>query len=397
MRILHLADLHINTARHSPRAYHALFKQINAVDRHTTVICGDVFDGAATPDDMLVFVSLVTGINTPLILILGNHDCDLRVPGRTNTVAAMLAAYPTTATAFGAVYTLANTTVYLATQSVPFRIGAVAPPLPDAGCNVTGVLPAGERPPLNSRHDADTPTVLASPGGCDSVWFTMVAAHAPTCPPGELRGLHGPWHVALVHAPAVPAVLISAYDLVLAGDIHARRFVAPTAAYAGSPLQVTIAEPSVRGGIVWTLDTVAGSGAPPWTSVDAPPTPNANLAAITTANLTATPNANLTANLTATPNAIPSANLTANLTATPNANLTANLTAIPNAIPNANTAATLGLPDIYSLRADPPAIVVSGESGPRWHGTPIDFPSKYGYAKYIETVLQPGYVLPSRP
>lgn len=211
--MLHLADIHINTTRHNPKAYQKLFRQINATSRDITVICGDIFDGLATPGDILVFTQLITTMNTPLVLLLGNHDYDMRTPTKTNTMEAILAAYPHTDTHTGAIYTLPNTTIYFATRPGAFQVETFP-------AVFTLILPNAALPVL---ENTDWP------------------------------------HVALVHAPTISGQLIAAYDLVLAGDIHVRQFVTPTAAYCGSPLQTNIKEPSNRGGILWDIATLSGT------------------------------------------------------------------------------------------------------------------------------------------
>ena len=222
--MLHLADIHINTTRHAPKAYQQLFRHINATARDITVICGDVFDGLATPGDILVFTQLITAINTPLVLIAGNHDYDMRSPATTNMIEAVLAAYPRSETSAGATYTLPNTTIYFAARPGAFRCG-------EFPAVFTLILP--------NADESAAPAVSA---------VSTEATRDAALP-----------RIALVHAPTIPAPVIAAHDFVLAGDIHVRRFITPTAAYCGSPMQVNIKEPSDRGGILWDLATRRGT------------------------------------------------------------------------------------------------------------------------------------------
>jgi predicted MPP superfamily phosphohydrolase len=282
-RLLHLADLHINTTRHSPRAYQRLCRQINATARDLTVICGDVFDGLATPGDILVFTQLLTAMNTPLVVILGNHDYDMRSPTKTNTIEAVLAAYPHTVTPTGATYRLPSTSVYFATRPGEFRCGAFPARFTLAqsqslardgravsisGNNGDDTLSSGNcgddtnrdgRAVSISGNNGDD-TIANNSGNDPNISTTNdTLSTTSNCGDDNNSNCGDDPLIALVHAPTVWAATIAAHDFVLAGDIHARRFIAPTAAYCGSPLQTSIKEGSVRGGIIWDIGARRGT------------------------------------------------------------------------------------------------------------------------------------------
>lgn len=226
--MLHLADLHINTSTHDVLEYTALFKRINKVARQITVLCGDVFDTrVVSATDISVFVLLVSTINTPLIIIPGNHDRSARKPAGCY-IASILSTYPHEPIApfaphslvsAGTQYTLPNTRVYFAHRTACFDIS-----------------PHVSHPTLVHALGLDaSPSTAPVPHYCN---------------------------VGLMHDAKIPAQVIHAYDIVMAGDIHVRRFVdvAGHAAYAGSPIQIHVGEPNAaKGGILWDVQTRVGT------------------------------------------------------------------------------------------------------------------------------------------
>src|SRR6185295_9610794 len=87
VKIAHLADIHIKDSRREEysEVFKKLYKQLILESPDIIVICGDIFEdktkaSALNYSDVDNFLSTLVRM-APVVLIPGNHDLNVKVPG----------------------------------------------------------------------------------------------------------------------------------------------------------------------------------------------------------------------------------------------------------------------------------------------------------------------------
>ncbi|CAG8652031.1 3973_t:CDS:1, partial [Ambispora gerdemannii] len=87
IRIVHLADIHIKDSRREEYAlvFQRLYKKLGELVPDIIAICGDIFHDktkatAHNYSDVEAFLVALTTL-APVVLIPGNHDLNVKVPG----------------------------------------------------------------------------------------------------------------------------------------------------------------------------------------------------------------------------------------------------------------------------------------------------------------------------
>lgn len=229
MKIIHIADLHIQTARKGE--YQQIFDLlIDAVEEHrpqAVVIAGDVFDNKITvrPDEIDLFCYLakcIMDLRVHLVIIPGNHDCNMNDAAVTDLLTPIVKE------------SLQDNQKYA--EYVHFW----------------------------------TRTGTYEALGMDWSVYSPIDQLTP-----EARALGTRIHIALVHETVRSCEIqtgaiweeetrlsvdtLAGYDIVMMGDVHRMQFMRPHIAYSGSLVQQNIGEaPDDHGYILWDVEARRG-------------------------------------------------------------------------------------------------------------------------------------------
>lgn len=96
VKIAHLADIHIKDKRREEYSivFKELYKQLRLESPDIIAVCGDIFHdktkaSAHNYSDVADFLSTLTQI-APVILIPGNHDLNVKVPGAPDLISPVV-------------------------------------------------------------------------------------------------------------------------------------------------------------------------------------------------------------------------------------------------------------------------------------------------------------------
>jgi DNA repair exonuclease SbcCD ATPase subunit len=234
LRLAHLADIHVQDRRRAEYAavFSKLYTSLRAERPELIVVTGDIFDNrlrasAHNLEDVEAFLTSLTEV-APVVLIAGNHDCCVNVPGSLDLLTPLLANRPALQP---------PRLTYWRHSGVYAAHGAVW----------TVIAVDGKRPSAEDEQ-------------------SFIAEHGYEKLP-HLCLFHEEVNGALfpngqqMRDYRLSASSFAKYDLTLAGHIHRRQVFAPRAAYCGSLVQQNIGE-SHRGHgyVLWELEPCPGSG-----------------------------------------------------------------------------------------------------------------------------------------
>ena len=230
--IAHLADIHIRKLRRFVEyreVFGRLYKQLEKIKPDLIYVAGDIVHGKldTSPEETRLVANFFLKLSniSELIVIPGNHDCNLNNRSREDTLSPII----------DLVKKINPNKIHYWKQSGKYTIDNVD----------FGVMSIFDRDKNNNQMVHGLP----NPGDLDNE-HTIAVFHGPVGTFEVDTGLQ-------MTDKNVSTKTFKGYNIVMLGDIHKRQFlnVDKTIGYPGSLIQQNFAEDTSKGFLLWDLDT----------------------------------------------------------------------------------------------------------------------------------------------